>query len=388
MIVSEPSPRRSDSHRFDRLSKALWALAGIALPLIAFACAAHAGNWAADEPWQTSDFWVYATLLLKWPAVWPFYPLLLFSMVSLALFLWDRQRYATHFMVRLGLYGGVVLSLIFCWLIYAPTNHIVEAVGKTALLVCVILGTSQVALVVLALGVMIAAPWLRPRLKRWGWWGIAIRVLPIAVLLVGLSLYGVEEPLKSLLMPFAILLFVLLAASPAWAFAAYACAVASVLLQQGVRRRWNLMSLLGLSTWATCLFGAWRHAMDLAIREYATLPTENPNCFVCTAAAMGHRQFVHSDAIRVCGGRTLYVNDQLRILKAGELALMIVAPRTHRAVRRVYNAIGPKVARQLGSPWMADLAYLALKPAEWLAQIALRALGVRQADVRRIYPPQ
>jgi hypothetical protein len=115
------------------------------------------------------------------------------------------------------------------------------------------------------------------------------------------------------------------------------------------------------------------------------LPKENPNCFICTAAAKGHRQFVHSERLRISGGGAVHINDQLRTLKTGELALMIIAPRTHRVLRRIYNAVGPRLARQVRTPWAADVAYLGLKPAEWFARIALRALGVRYSEVRRVY---
>jgi hypothetical protein len=73
-------------------------------------------------------------------------------------------------------------------------------------------------------------------------------------------------------------------------------------------------------------------------------------------------------------GGTMLVNDQLRTLKCAEVALEAVAPRLHRAVRGVYDLIGPVFARMLVHPVLADAAYLALKPFEWLARVATRCI--------------
>ena len=124
---------------------------------------------------------------------------------------------------------------------------------------------------------------------------------------------------------------------------------------------------------------AWRGAYALALAEYAKLPTEPPpDCYVCTAAARGHRRWVGADA-RGC-------NDQMRHLKAAELALMALAPRLHRRLRRVYDAWGPSLARRLRRPLVADLAYALLKPLEWACREILR-LAVEGADARarRLY---
>jgi hypothetical protein len=382
MIESEPSTPRPEISKPSWLDKAVYAFAGIILPLVAFACASPSGNWAADTPWKSGDFWVYATLVLKWPAVWPFYPLLLFSMAALGLFLWDRARYTAYLVVRLGLYSGVVLALQFAWLIYAPTDQIVEAVAKTLVIVSILLPATALGLI----PAMIAYFVLSPLVKRWGWGGFLVRAVLAAIPPVLLVFLISDDALDRLITPLVIVFLIMLAASPAWAFAAYACAAGSVFLERyESQRRWSLLSLLAVSTWATCLFGAWRRAMDLAIQEYASLPAENPNCFVCSAAARGHRQLVRSEPVCIDGSRVIWVNRQLRVLKAFELGLKIAAPRVHQAIRRTYNWGGPPLARRLKSPWAADVAYLALKPAEWIAGLVLRMLRIRPSDVARIY---
>jgi hypothetical protein len=70
---------------------------------------------------------------------------------------------------------------------------------------------------------------------------------------------------------------------------------------------------------------------------------------------------------------------QMRRLKAAELALAIAAPRLHVSLRALYDVVGPRLATLFSNPIAADLAYLLLKPAEWLAYAALCAL-VRNFD--------
>jgi hypothetical protein len=68
------------------------------------------------------------------------------------------------------------------------------------------------------------------------------------------------------------------------------------------------------------------------------------------------------------------VNDQLRRLKVGELALAAIAPRLHATLRKVYDRVGPVLASALVTPILADAAYVLLKPAEWSTAFVLRRL--------------
>ena len=114
----------------------------------------------------------------------------------------------------------------------------------------------------------------------------------------------------------------------------------------------------------------------LSLEEYARLPLEQPttNCYIATAASRGHTWFVGSRTIRLEDGRRWQVNRQLVVLKTGEIALRVLTPRLHSWLRVVYDRIGPVLARRLGHPILADLAYLALKPIEWLTRFLLVCL--------------
>jgi hypothetical protein len=125
----------------------------------------------------------------------------------------------------------------------------------------------------------------------------------------------------------------------------------------------------------------------LMLAKYASLPLTPPgDCFVCTAAAKGHRSLVGSQVFFVDRGRTCVVNDQLRVLKAFELLIVAISPRAHGTLRAVYNTLGPRLAATLGNPLAADVAYVALKPLEWFARGALRVvLGKHEALIARLY---
>lgn len=122
--------------------------------------------------------------------------------------------------------------------------------------------------------------------------------------------------------------------------------------------------LAGILLWFGAFYYSWK--------TFSQLPDEPPQgCFVVTAASLGHPQLVGPFVSHERHGRVRSVNHQLLTFWAFEQRWQATAPRTHRAFRRVYNVAGRRLARCLGNPWLADAAYLALKPAEWLAAFTL-----------------
>jgi hypothetical protein len=106
---------------------------------------------------------------------------------------------------------------------------------------------------------------------------------------------------------------------------------------------------------------------------YAALPKQPPpDCYIATAAARGHRQVVQSWTVQRTDGTSLRVNAQLQQLKCAELALMAIHPRLHQVLRRIYDGLGKPLARRLQNPFLADMAYLLLKPWECLARFLLK----------------
>jgi hypothetical protein len=156
------------------------------------------------------------------------------------------------------------------------------------------------------------------------------------------------------------------------------------------RLRFSLAQLFGLLAWLAAYLGAWRTSFIWMLQEYARLPTTAPTgCYISTAAARGHRWLVRSEACVSRDGSVHRVNDQMRFLKAGELLLTSVSPSAHRACRWVYDRVGPLLAAALVHPVLADVAYLLLKPPEWLCRMALALVlrGQRQL-IRSVYGPR
>jgi hypothetical protein len=131
----------------------------------------------------------------------------------------------------------------------------------------------------------------------------------------------------------------------------------------------------------------WVGAVVWSRRTYEALPDQNPSCFVVTAATRGHRRLVGPFVQVKHGGHLVLANQQLMTLWQFEAAWRVHAPRSHARFRRAYNLIGPAIARNITSSWIADLAYLALKPAEFLACIAGRLNLGTDSDERLLPGP-
>jgi hypothetical protein len=132
---------------------------------------------------------------------------------------------------------------------------------------------------------------------------------------------------------------------------------------------------------------ACRWSIVKSLEAYAELPV-NPtgDCYVASAAAYGHPRLVSSETCVTSSGGIVPVNNQLRTLKAAELTLRALTPSGHRIARCVYDRLGPLAARRLANPYLADLVYLALKPAEWLSFLILACvLGEQRKAVSRLY---
>jgi hypothetical protein len=133
--------------------------------------------------------------------------------------------------------------------------------------------------------------------------------------------------------------------------------------------------LAPLMLWSALGVVAVADAVRQMDRLHAALPDHDPTCFVASAAARS--PIAGATPVRF-GARVVPVSRQLRTLKLFELALIALTPRLHRAIRSIYDVLGPPLATRLG-PVTATLAFVALLPAQACAWLALRAL-LRDAD--------
>jgi hypothetical protein len=167
--------------------------------------------------------------------------------------------------------------------------------------------------------------------------------------------------------------FLCLWCSTSWALASYLAVSIYLVRGSGAARfRFSLAQLLLALGWLSAHLAAWRISFLVMLNEYARLPTSPPaGCFICTAVAKGHARIVRSEQYVAPNGTVFRVNDQLRRLKAFELLIASVSPKFHRHCRRVYDRVAPKLAAAVVHPLLADLGYLMLKPAEWVALACL-----------------
>jgi hypothetical protein len=127
----------------------------------------------------------------------------------------------------------------------------------------------------------------------------------------------------------------------------------------------NFISLVGsLPFW----LASWLWSRSL----YAALPDKAPDgCFIVTAAGHGHAEFVGPHFEVEHNGRRRLANQQLVTFWQFENLWRVSSPRSHALFRKIYNGVGPIVARCISSPWLADLTFIVLKPLEWLARVCL-----------------
>ena len=374
-------------------TRAIFFLVGAVLPPICFLLAA---GGLENPSWQTGNIGDVVGYMLSGVAAPPFYPLLAYPIVCLSIVL-IRETAIRWFAVRLGIYTGVLIGTHFS-VVFGISLADVETLpdwrlARLLFLAVFAYGATAVGWVVFRIVLPPIVRWIsRSRFQ-------VVRRYPILFILIAAYLIGfatlasIHEGTFEVLaetgggLVFLGIVTPLLSA-PFWFLGVYVAMSARVYLLAGGRFRFGLVQLLAGLTWLAGYFAAFRWSARLAMEKYLTLPIEDPGgCYVCTAAARGHRWFVQRESHPTSDGRVALVNDQMRVLKCFEIMLRVLAPRAHRLLRKLYDWLGPRCARWVRHPLAADAAYLALKPAEWLARLALAVCVARWRDFpREIYP--
>ena len=316
--------------------------------------------------WQSGALSDYAILLHNWPCLVFVYPMVIFSAAGLGTVLWCPADSHRRTWVRFAVFSGVVVwfGLWIAW-VFGVQGPFDRSTPFFVTLLCPLLGGA------------ITLPF--------------VGLVYGSQSLISPNRLGHDDDKKLLILGTCLLLFActvpvigiwffaLVSAAPlalvTYGWAATVCFM-SIPKED---RRLSLKMAMMIVTWLSANFAAWRFAVNLMLAEYAALPTEPPDdCFIASAAAKGHSRFV--------GARCdTPINGQLRTLKAGELILRHTAPRLHRNIRTIYNEFGPRAARLLRNRWLADAAYLGLKPCEWFASLLLVIAKVPRRRVDTIY---
>lgn len=298
--------------------------------------------------WQSGKFNDYVALLLSNRVAYVFFPLLIYAIVAFVLLITNPQKYAPKFVIRLGIYTGVLLALQY------------------TILATITLPIS------LAAGVgLVVVGWLIPKIRsKWVRLLVIVLLLAAGIVLMDIPITESFDIIFNMIM---VMIVFLGFGAPCLCFfvaLTYAIRLFKVYDRPIVFKANRAM---GVGAWLAGYTAAWIISINQMFKIYNTLPKTNPDCYIATTAAQGHPGFVGSHLVHLPNG-TLWVNRQLQTLKYAELVLQALAPRFHRPLRVLYDVIGPRLSRCLVHPILADLAYLSFKPAELLFRFVLRWL--------------
>ncbi len=339
-------PPAAAEFRLSGLARWWFLFTGVILPVICFVL-----GYPEKPDWQSGEAVAYAELFLSHKGSLPFYPLLFYCIASMGLVVYRPQRFVRNALLRFGIYSGVVVSIGFFAVFSMTFSHAFNSRFWESYLFWAVLCTIVFG-VILFFG------------------SKSDTVAALSYLLIFLCIGAFPISIG----------FSLFFATP-WAVASYATMSFFILRHRRKKGfQFSLAQLLGAVTWFGGYCAAWKVAYLNVLEEYAKLPTASPpGCYLCTAAARGHRRFVRSEECMAADGRKFRVNDQLRCLKAFEFLLLAVCPRLHWLCRRIYDRVGPELARTVEYPLLADAVYAVLKPLEWICRARfLRWCGIEK----------
>lgn len=302
-----------------------------------------------EPEWQNGKLSSYVILSLFPEASVFFILLLIYSIVSYLFFLVNPSQYSHSIIIRIGIYTGVLLALQFsiAMLLFSTDGFIFILIPAWVL--------------------PILAPWMYRWSKgKWAIWKINVTIAAILfAILIPLSIYESNGTL----IPIAVLAGLLVAA-PFWSF--LIALRSAIWLFRNYETKMSLAHGVNLGVWFATYALSWRYDILKMYELYNALPVKPPDCYIATAAAQGHTRFVMSNTVQRADGLSMQVNGQLQRLKCAELALMAINPLLHKVFRKIYDVVGKALAHRMTNPFVADVAYLLLKPVEWVAIVVLK----------------
>jgi hypothetical protein len=365
---------KSDVLPASKRGRGMLGFVGILLPIPCFLFA------SIFKPEWKGDGGAFAKLLIQPEVASVFYPLLLYSMGSLAALFWSKEH---NFWVRLGVYTGTILALQFTIVLMETEGNLIPS------LVYLSLGAAT-----LAFWYLIARNWsqntnahspiqtdeaqaeMQADIKqepfslsdRKTWFYIGVVALLIVFAILNEKAFVSAISAVSSFAIFGLLL------APFWCLFAYGWTSYCLIRAWEMPHLWEWTHYASIAAWLAAYGVAWRFAFLKAVELYQKLPDEAPDCYIATAATNGHAAVVKSEMVTLTDGNMMRVNPQLQRLKAAEMALKTGFPRLHRLLRKCYDQLGKPLARSIKKPWVADVAYLILKPIEWISCFILRRL--------------
>ncbi len=312
--------------------------------------------WATDllkPEWQNGALSSYIILLLFPQASILFFPLLAYSTICYLLLLYTPTRFWQSFIVRAGIYTGVLLALHYSIVV------LLYSLNEPDSFIYVLIPVWIFPFVCSLSYRWVVSKWTTVKVNK------VLFILILVALLIATLLTRGGVPFLAMI--------ILTMAAPFWSF--LLALRAALWLYKNYETQFSLPRGLGLTAWLAAYVAAWRFDILKMYELYAALPPQPPpDCYIATAAARGHPQFVQSKTVQRADGKSMQVNEQLQILKCAELALFAIHPRLHKGLRKVYDKLGKPLAHKIQNPFMADIAYLLLSPFEWLAGLILKKI--------------
>ncbi len=314
--------------------------------------------------WQSGKLSAYVTLFLFPEASLFILPLLAYSIFCYLAFLINPAGFAPKFLIRFGIYSGVLLALHFS---------------------IAVLLSLELSPFLLILGFAWAAPLIVSKVHPWAVknWNMQLLGILFVSFLAVLVLINMIVT-RNIFSPFFTALVFLVIVAPFWSF--LLSAQAAIWLVKNHESKFTLFRGFSMGLWLAAYIGALRFNILKMYELYAALPPQPPNCYIATAAAQGHPHIVGSYSVRLENGNFIQVSPQLQHLKAAELAIMGISPALHKLIRSIYDVVGKKLAVRIQNPLLADIAFLLLRPVEWISLITLKLI-VPEIDVisRKMY---
>ncbi|MGO8690268.1 MAG: hypothetical protein ACLQLG_11590 [Thermoguttaceae bacterium] len=189
--------------------------------------------------------------LLMYPASAALSPLLLYSMISMGLVVFQPGQCGNNNFVRFGIFSGVLIAAEYCAILHSAFWHGPGALAYEA----VFLAVSAVGVLV-PMGIL----WLDIRMARK--FGLAYISLTLASIVGVLVVLTGETALIAVAVP-------CLGFSTAWAFAAYGfVSIRLIGAAPPPRFRYSLAQLLAVTTWFAAHCAAWRCAFLWVLHQY------------------------------------------------------------------------------------------------------------------------
>jgi hypothetical protein len=339
--------------------RVLWGLFVTILPIVSFSMV-H----LLKPDWQSGNASDYAILFLFPEASLFVLPLLTYSIICYLLLLINVSRFAPLFLVRLGIYTGVLLALHY----------------SVAVLISLEPSPWLLVITIIWLSPLIFSHVYPLALKKWNieFLGVLfasfVAVLALASMIISRNLFS----------PFFTILVFLVIVAPFWSF--LISARAAIWLLKHHESKVTFLHGFGFSLWIAAYAASLRYDILKMYELYAALPPTPPDCYIATAAAKGHSYFVRSQTVHLRNGGLMQVNSQLQHFKSVEIALMAISPKLHHLIRKIYDLLGKKLAAHIQKPLLADVAFLLLLPIEWVSFLLLK-LFVPEIEVisKKIY---